>query len=332
MRDTIILNEPIIITASASVGGEKEAQSPLKMDFDKMFSDNYFGEKTWEKAEVALQKYTIKTLLEKRGIEEKDVDFAIGADLCNQITSTNFTFRDYNIPFFGVYGACSSMSQSLVMASLLLDSKHFNNCLAIVSSHFATAERQFRTPLDYGGKRTPTAQWTVTASGAVFLEKEGKGARITKCHIGTITDLGIKDPNNMGAAMAPSAAKTIIDFLKNTNSKPRDYDVIFTGDLGKIGSSLLKELLKKEGILLDNHMDCGCLIYDFSMENIQSGASGCGCSASVLASYILPRLNSGEYKKILFVATGALLSATTSMQKESIPCIAHLVEITSAKG
>ncbi len=331
MRDTIVLNDPVFITTSASVGGKKESEGPLQLEFDKVFKDNYFGEKTWEKAEVALLKYTVKTLLEKRGIKEEEVDFAIGADLCNQITGTNYTFRDYNIPFLGVYGACSSMAESLVIGSLLLDSNHFKNCLAIVSSHFATAERQFRTPLDYGGKRTPTAQWTVTASGAVMMEKKGSGPRITKCHIGKITDFGVTDPNNMGAAMAPSAARTIIDFFKNTNSKPCDYDKIFTGDLGKVGSSLLNELLKKEGIIVDNHIDCGCLIYDFKNQNVESGASGCGCSASVLSSYILPRLKTNEYKKVLFIATGALLSTTTSMQKESIPCVAHLVEITSAK-
>ncbi len=331
MRGTIVLNNPAIITSFASIAGEKEAKGPLKRNFDKVFNDNYFGEKTWEKAEVAMQKYTLKTLLEKRDINKDEIDFAIGADLCNQITSSNFTFRDYNIPFIGIYGACSSMAQSMIIGSVFLDTNYFKNCVAMVSSHFSTAERQYRTPLDYGGKRTPTAQWTVTAAGAVLLEKEGKGAKITKCHIGTIIDLDIKDPNNMGAAMAPSAANTIKEFLKNTKTKPLDYDAIFTGDLGLVGSSLLKEVLKKEGIILDNHIDCGCLIFDFKTQEVESGASGCGCSASVLSAYILPKLIKKEYKKVLFISTGALLSTTTTMQKESIPCIAHLVQIESDK-
>ncbi len=331
MRGTIVLKNPVIITTSASVAGEKEAKGPLKEKFDKVFEDNYFGEKTWEKAEVAMQKYTLKTLLEKRNITKDEIDFAVGADLCNQITSSNFTFRDYNIPFIGVYGACSSMAQSIIVGSMFLDANHFKNCIAMVSSHFSTAERQYRTPLDYGGKRTPTAQWTVTGAGAVLLEKEGTGAKITKCHIGTIIDLDVKDANNMGAAMAPSAANTIKDFLKNTKTKPIDYDAIFTGDLGLVGSSLLKDILKKENIILDNHIDCGCIIYDFKFQEVESGASGCGCSASVLSAYILPKIIKKEYKKILFISTGALLSTTTAMQKESIPCIAHLIQIEGEK-
>ncbi len=331
MRGTIILNNPVFITSFACVGGKKEGEGPLNLGFDKIFNNEYFGEKTWEKAEVAMQKYTLKTLLEKRGVSESEVDFCVGTDLSNQITASNFTLRDYDIPFLGVYGACSGMAQSMLTSSIFLDANHFKNSVCMVSSHFCTAERQFRTPLDYGGKRTPTAQWTVTASGAVFLEKEGDGPYISKCHIGTVMDFDIKDPNNMGAAMAPAAAKTIIDFLKNTKSKPIDFDMIFTGDLGLVGSNLLKEILKKEGITFENHTDCGCIIYDFKTQNIESGASGCGCSAAVLSSYILPKLKSGEYKKVLFISTGALLSTTTTMQKESIPGIAHLIEINAFK-
>ncbi len=331
MNKIIKFNKPIKITACASVVGKKESSGPLKEKFDVRFLDDYFLQNTWEKAETALQKETLKTLFSKRGVKKEEVNIAFGADLCNQITSSNFTFRDYDIPFVGLYGACSSIVQSIITASCFLDSGHFENAVSIASSHFCTAERQFRTPLDYGGKRTPTAQWTVTGSGAFFLETKGEGAYITRAMVGQIVDLGVKDANNMGAAMAPAAAKTISDFFKTSGKKPDNYDAIFTGDLGKVGSSLLYDLLALEDIKLKNHKDCGMMIFDFNTQNVESGASGAGCSASVLAAEILPKIIKKEYKKVLFIATGALLSTTTTMQKESIPSIAHLVEISAER-
>ena len=331
MKKVIKFKKPVAITAFATIAGKKESEGPLGQLFDEVSSDDYFGQNTWEKAETEMQKRTIYKLMEKRNIQPSDICVALGGDLCDQITSTAFTMRDFDMPFLGLYGACSTMAESMTIGSCLVSTGLTENALALASSHFCTAERQFRTPLDYGGKRTPTAQWTVTGAGSVFLEPEGKGPFITQVIFGTIVDLGISDVNNMGAAMAPAAAKTLKDFFLETGTKPADYDMIFTGDLGDVGSKLLKQLMQMEGFELTNHNDCGLIIFDIENQTVQSGASGCGCSGSVLCSYILPKLINKDYKKILFMATGALLSPTTSMQKESIPGIAHLVEIVAEK-
>ena len=223
------------------------------------------------------------------------------------------------------------MAESMTVGACLVASGLRENALCLASSHFCTAERQFRTPLDYGGKRSPTAQWTVTGCGTVLLEPAGKDAFVTAVSFGSVVDYDIKDVNNMGAAMAPAAAKTILDFLQETSGKPSDYDMIFTGDLGYTGSVLLKQICQKQGVELANHMDCGMLIFDREAQHVQSGASGCGCSAAVLTGHILPSFAAKKFKKVLFIATGALMSPTTSMQSESIPSIAHLVEISSEK-
>ena len=331
MVRVITLQKPVAITAWSCTGGKKEKEGPLSAGFDILSSDDYFGQTTWEKAETAMQKHNLQSLMDKRKLKPGDIDIALGGDLCNQITSTGFAYRDFPIPMAGMYGACSTMALTMAMGACLVSGGVVNNALAGASSHFCTAERQFRTPLDYGGKRTPTAQWTVTGAANVFLEREGKGPFITKVCFGKITDLGVKDANNMGAAMAPAAASTLEEFFTHSGHKPQEYDAIYTGDLGTVGSRLLKQLMEKEGFVLDNHIDCGTVIYDMKKQDVPAGASGCGCSGCVLAADILPRMADKKLNKILFMATGALLSTTTTMQKESIPSVAHLVEIVASK-
>lgn len=331
MNRFIQLPKPVAITAYSCVGGKKEKEGPLASGFDIISSDDYFGQNSWEKAETAMQKLAVRTLLDKRNLRIVDVDVALGGDLCNQITSTGFAYRDMPIPFLGMYGGCSTMSLTMAAAACLISGGMVDNAIAGASSHFCTAERQFRTPLDYGGKRTPTAQWTVTGAANVFLEREGKGPFITNVCFGKIVDLSIKDANNMGAAMAPAAASTLTEYFIHSGKRPLEYDAIYTGDLGSVGTELFKQLMAREGFELPNHIDCGLVIYDTQAQNVPAGASGCGCSGCVLAADILPRLERKELKKILFMATGALLSTTTTMQKESIPSVAHLVEIVADK-
>lgn len=324
----IKFKRPPAITVWASVVGKKESHGPLTGRFDEECGDDYFGQSSWEKAETELQRRCMGHLLHKKGITRSDVDIVMGGDLCNQITSTAYTMRDFAIPFMGLYNACSTMAESIIAAACMVDGGYASNAVALASSHFCTAERQFRTPLDYGGKRTPTAQWTVTGCGSVMLERFGKSAFVCAAQVGRVVDLGVKDANNMGAAMAPAAAETLKRFLYSSGTECSDYDAIYTGDLGRVGSDLFFNLLQNEKINIENHTDCGCLIFSPS-QNVQSGASGCGCGASVLSAHILPKFEKGEYKNILFIATGALMSPTTSLQGESIPCIAHLVNIKS---
>lgn len=331
MKRVIELPKPVAITAFSCVGGKKESEGPLANGFDFTSKDDYFGQDTWEKAETDMQKRSIRALMDKRKLKLTDIDIALGGDLCNQITSTGFAYRDYSIPFIGMYGACSTMALTMATGACMVSTGMVNNALTGASSHFCTAERQFRTPLDYGGKRTPTAQWTVTGAAHAFLEREGKGPFITRVCFGKIVDLGVKDANNMGAAMAPAAAQTLVDYFIQSGKQPLDYDAIYTGDLGTVGTELLKQLMLKEGYELPNHIDCGMVIFDMKEQDAPAGASGCGCSGCVLAADILPRMIDKKLKKILFMATGALLSTTTTMQKESIPCVAHLVEIVADK-
>jgi stage V sporulation protein AD len=288
------------------------------------------GEDSWEKAESLYLKTAIKRAIAKSNLKKSDIDVICSGDLLSQCIGSSFGIRDFGIPFCGVYGACSTMALSLCMTTLMIETGAFTNCIAATSSHFCSAEKQFRKPLEYGGQRPPTAQWTVTGSGAVVLGRDGgKGVYIDKIHLGTIQDLGILDSNNMGAAMAPAAKKTIADFLYDTGTKPTDYDAIFTGDLGSVGTELLYELmLKEEGIDLGRvHKDCGLMIFEREKQDVHAGGSGCGCSGSVLCSHILSGMHSGKYSNILFVATGALMSTVSSLQGQTIPGIAHLVNI-----
>ena len=319
-----------VIKAFASSVGKKESEGPLGKEFDKVFEDTTLKEPSWEKAESRLQTETVKILLKKCGMDASEINYIFAGDLLNQCMSSSFGLRSLNIPFLGQFGACSTMAQSLFLAATSIEAGIADYSVAVTSSHFCSSERQFRFPLQYGGQRTPTAQWTVTGSGAILVARNEEGPKIKYCTVGRITDLGIKDANNMGAAMAPSAAKTLLSFFSDTKTKPDDYDLILTGDLGEVGSSLLKQLLENEGIRLNtNYNDCGLMIYYKEKQDVHAGGSGCGCSASILCSLILNKVKNKELKNILFIATGALMSPTSAQQGETIPGVAHLINIVA---
>ena len=321
----LMQTQPSVI-ASAAVGGKKEGEGPLGEFFDKINDDPYLSEKTYEKAESLLQKQAVLHCLEKAGLDASDIDILFGGDLLNQCVGTTYGMRDFGIPLLGVYAACSTITEGLLLASLFVDKAITSNAMAVTSSHFCTAERQYRLPLDYGGQRSPTSQWTATAGGSLIIGGHAQPPFVRACTVGRIVDMGVTDAANMGAAMAPAAYSTIRAFFDDTGMKPSDFDLIVTGDLGKVGSRLLCELMDKDGRdISGNHKDCGMLIYDFGSQDVHAGGSGCGCAASVLCGYFLPKLKTGELKNILFAATGALMSPTVSQQGESIPSISHLV-------
>ena len=326
---TAALTHPPVLMAWANVVGKKEGEGPLGNTFDYIDTDDTFGETTWEKSESAMQKQALGLALNKGGLAASNLDWLFAGDLLNQCIGSSYAARDQQVPFLGLYGACSTMGEGLALASMTLDGGFGERAGVVVSSHFCTAERQYRTPLEYGGQRTPTAQWTVTGSGAAILSREGEGPRITHVTVGKIVDKGITDTNNMGAAMAPAAFDTITAHFRDTGRKPSDYDLIVTGDLGVLGSELLLELLRREGLQLPNHMDCGCLIFDEKKQDVHCGGSGCGCCASVLTGHLLNGLQNGKWKTILFCPTGALHSPTSAFQGESIPGICHAVAITA---
>lgn len=320
------------ILAYANAVGKKEGDGPLAKTFDQIFPDTMMGEKTWEKAESAFQKAATNKALEKASLSASALDLLLAGDLLNQCIGTTYAARDTAAPFFGLYGACSTMAESLSLAGMLLDGGFGQIICAVTSSHFCTAERQYRTPLEYGGQRTPTAQWTATASGAVILGKTGNGPYLTHVTVGTVTDWGIKDANNMGAAMAPAAYTTIRTHLTDTGRTPEDYDLIVTGDLGKLGHQLVQELFRRDGIELGkNYNDCGVMLYDLKKQDVHCGGSGCGCSASVLTGYILREMSAGQLNRVLFCGTGALHSPVALGQGESIPGICHAVAISNKK-
>ncbi len=325
---TIQLSNRPAVLGYAAVVGKKEGEGPLKNVFDYVFTDTTLGEKTWEKAESTLQKEAATRAIHKAGLSPSQVQHLFAGDLLNQCTASTFGLREMGIPLYGQFGACSTMAQTLSMAAIFVDSGAADLCCAVTSSHFCTAERQFRFPLEYGGQRTPTAQWTVTGAGAAVVG-QGPGVHITEVLAGRQVDLGVTDVNNMGAALAPAAADTIYRFLQDTQTVPDDYDLIMTGDLGAVGSEMLHTLLKKQGISLGNrHNDGGLMIYDREAQDVHAGGSGCGCSAAVLCSYVLQQMEAGVWKDVLFIGTGALMSPTTSQQGESIPGIAHLVHLS----
>ena len=331
---TYIFESPPLIIGSAGVAGKKEGEGPLGDDFDMVFDDTTMGQESFELAESAMLHDAIIRALASANVSPKDVDFVMTGDLLDQCTGSCFALKDLEMPFIGMYGACSTMALTLCNSAMLV-SAGANICVAGASSHFASSERQFRYPLEYGGQRPPTAQWTVTGAGCAVVqnqnnvdpEKLQNAVKISAVHIGTITDLGIKDANNMGAAMAPAAARTIADFLHDTQTKPEDYDLILTGDLGLTGSKLLFELLQEDSEIdiETQHKDCGTMIFDLAEQDVNSGGSGCGCSASVVCSHIIKNIKNGTLKKVLFVATGALMSPTSTKQGQSIPGIAHAV-------
>ena len=326
---TIRLERPVSIIGFAAAVSRKEAQGPLGSCFDCINEDSSLGEKTWEKAESALQKCAVNKAIKKAGITPGDIDIMLAGDLLNQCIGSTYGARQMGIPYLGLYGACSTMAESLLLASLLTESGMAARCLAATSSHFCSAERQFRFPLEYGGVRTPTSQWTVTGAGACVTALQSGAPYVREVTIGTIEDYGIKDINNMGAAMAPAAYATLNHYFCDTGKRPEDFDLILTGDLGMIGSSLLYQLMDESGHSISgNHKDCGLLIYDRVGQDVHAGGSGCGCSASVLCGYILPQLKEGLMKNVLFLATGAMMSPTSVQQGETIPGIAHLLHLS----
>lgn len=331
-RQSFVLEHPPVITTWASVAGKKEVEGPLSHTFDVKCRDTYFGQNTWEQAEKHMQQLAIRKLAEKAGIPQSEFDLVFSGDLLNQCIGSSFSLRNTGIPHLGLYGACSTMAESLLMASMAVGGCFADKVVAMTSSHFASSERQYRFPLGYGGQRTPTSQWTVTGSGAALVCSEGNGPKITACTIGTVTDLGIKDANNMGAAMAPAAYETIKAHFHDLCVGPKDFDLIVTGDLGQIGKEVLMELARQDGISLGGKLaDCGTLIFDNTTQDVHAGGSGCGCSAITLCGYLLEQLNSGKLKKILFCGTGALLSPTSTQQGLPIPGVCHAVCITGGR-
>lgn len=330
-KQSIKLSNTPKLIETYSVVGPKEFYGPLGSYFHEHSEDEFFGEKTFEKAESKMMKTCIDKLLLKTGFNTDNIDYIFAGDLLNQCIASGYSIRDLNIPFFGLYGACSTFVESIIMASLFVNAGYGKRCLGVTSSHFCSAERQFRLPLEHGNQKTPTAQSTATASGGgVVVSKDlsDSGAYITYVTPGKIVDMGIKDMTNMGAAMAPAALDTIFNHLKDTGRKPDYYDHIITGDLGVLGSEILVDLLLENGIdISKNHVDCGAILYDTSLEDTKCGASGCGCCASVFSSKFFKELKERKINKVLVVATGALMSTVTSMQGESIPSIAHAISI-----
>ena len=308
------------------MAGKREAEGPLANTFDLKCRDTYFGQKTWEQAEKHMQQQALRKLLQKAELTPQEVDLVFSGDLLNQCIGSSFTLRNTGIPHLGLYGACSTMSESLLLASMAVGGGFADQVVAMTSSHFASSERQYRFPLGYGGQRTPTSQWTVTGSGAALVCSQGKGPRITACTIGTVTDLGIRDANNMGAAMAPAAYATIRSHFEDLKTGPEEFDRIITGDLGQIGKEMLLELARMDGVSLGGKLeDCGTLVFDNTVQDVHAGGSGCGCSAITLCGSLLSQLKTGKLKKILFCGTGALLSPTSTQQGLPIPGVCHAV-------
>lgn len=331
-KQTVRLQNPPSIISTASIVGPKEGEGPLRLYFDAIIDDELWGEKSWEKAESKLVRETFGKILSKASKTPEDVNYVISGDLLNQCIAATFGLRESGVPFFGIYGACSTMAESMSLGAMFIDGGFADGVVCLTSSHFCSAEKQFRFPLELGSQRPPTAQWTVTGSGGVFVSNSGGGPYITYITTGKIIDLGIKDANNMGAAMAPAAADTILTHFKDTGRTPDYYDLIATGDLGVVGRGICQELVKEQGYNMGSvYNDCGVMIYDLKKQDAHSGGSGCGCSATVLAGFIYSEIIKGSLNKVLFVATGALLSPTSTQQGETIPCIAHAVCIEKNK-
>ena len=330
-RQSIRFPQPPVVRGFASVAGKKEREGPLGDQFTATVQDTTFGEKSWERAERRMQQMTLELALEKAGLTDADLDAAFAGDLLNQCIGSSFSLRNRGVPTLGLYGACSTMAESLLLAAMSVSGGFARTALAMTSSHFASSERQYRFPLGYGGQRTPTSQWTVTGAGAVLLGSGERGIRITAATIGSIVDRGICDANNMGAAMAPAAFHTVMQNLKDLEITKKQlesgwYDKIITGDLGAVGQKALLDFMKSSGHdITGKHMDCGLEIYDRGEQDVHSGGSGCGCSAVTLCAHILPKLMRGEWNRVLFVPTGALLSTVSYNEGQSIPGIAHAV-------
>lgn len=319
------------IISAASVVGKYEHEGPLGDAFDLHDSTEKFGMKTWEKAESEMQRLSFNTALAKVSASEREVDVLFAGDLLNQCVGSSYGLLDFDIPYFGLYGACSTAAEGLMLAAMMTSAGYFRTAAAVTSSHYCSAERQYRTPLEYGAQRSPTAQWTVTGAGAFLVRREGT-VRVTEALPGIVVEKGINDATNMGAAMAPAAADTILRYFKYSDHRSEEFDLIVTGDLGFEGGSILCELLLSEGLdIRARYNDCGMMIYDRKKQDMHAGGSGCGCSAVVLASHLFPRLCRGDLRRILFVGTGAMMSPASIQQGESIPAVAHLLQICHEK-
>ncbi len=328
-QQTIRFPLPPKIISAYSIVGPKEGEGPLKDWFDEILEDDMIKEKTWEKAESKMLRSAINASLKNCQKTPEDIDFLLSGDLLNQLMSASYTARDLGIPFYGLYGACSTMTESLSLASMLIDGGFADHVIAATSSHFSTAERQYRFPLEHGNQKPPTAQWTVTGSGALVLASQGAGPVITHITAGKVVDFGVTDANNMGAAMAPAAVDTIAIHFSDTGRSPDFYDLILTGDLGQLGKQIAKDLLTEKGFNVESvYNDCGVMIFDSINQDTHCGGSGCGCSASVFCGNIYKRMMKKELKNVLLVSTGALLSTISTQQGESIPGIAHAVAVS----
>ena len=329
----IMLKNPPTVAGYASVVGKREHEGPLREYFDLHDSTEKFGMDTWEKAESEMQRLSLNLALAKARLCGQELGAIFAGDLMNQCIGSSYAAECAHRPFFGLYGACSTFAEGSVLASLLLDSGAFSRCAVLASSHFCTAQRQFRYPLEYGCQRTPTSQRTATAAGALILASEGNGPYIREVLPGTIVDMGITDINNMGAAMAPAAYDTLTKYFGETGKKPEDFDLILTGDLGREGHGIICDFMKSAGYdMADVYNDCGLMLYDVDGQDMHSGGSGCGCSAATVAGYIMKRFEKKELCNVLYIATGALMSPASLQQGRSIPGIAHLVRISAERG
>ncbi len=329
---TVKLENPVSILSSAAIVGQKEKDGPLGDCFDIILEDAEWNENTWEKTESKMQREAVRLAAKKAELSLSEIRYVFAGDLLNQCIGAGFGLRELNIPFFGIYGACSTMIEGISLASMLIDGGFAHYAAAVTSSHFCTAERQYRMPLEYGGQRPPTAQWTVTGAGSAVLGTSENPPYITHITTGKIMDMGIKDANNMGGAMAPAAHDTLLAHFKDTGRSPNDYDLIITGDLGAIGGNILKDFMETDGFSIrENHKDCGCMIFNPQTQDVHAGGSGCGCVASVLCGHLIPQLQQRKLNRILVIGTGALLSPTSGLQGETVPGIAHLVAISNEK-
>ena len=327
MRQPILKFDGAAIISAASVVGKYEYEGPLGDCFDLHDSTDQFGMKTWEKAESEMQRMALNTALSKAELREEDVDAMLAGDLLNQCVGSSYGLLSFDIPYFGLYGACSTAAESLMLAAMMTSGRYASTCAAVTSSHYCSAERQYRTPLEYGAQRSPTAQWTVTGAGAFLVQRQGR-VRIAEGLPGIVVEKGIRDATNMGAAMAPAAADTLLRYFRYSKRSPREFDRIVTGDLGWEGGAILCELLLAEGVdIRAQYNDCGMMIYDRSGQDMHAGGSGCGCSAVVLASHLYPQIEQGSLGQILFVGTGAMMSPASIQQGEAIPGVAHLLRI-----
>ncbi len=325
-NQTLFFPNPVYVKETATIAGPKESEGPLKQYFHHCLNDDLLKQKSHEHAEIKMHIAALNHLLQRAKMKKEDINCCFSGDLLDEIISSNFSMREIDVPFFGLYNACATLGESYILASSLISTGLLDNAICSVSSHFATAERQYRYPLELGSQRTPLSQWTVTAAAATLLTREKSSIKITCGTVGKVTDYGVKDANDMGGVMAPAALSTLKAHLKATNTNTDDYDLILTGDLGFSGGKMLKKLAEKEGIMLEkNYLDCGMLVFNKEGQEVEQGGSGACCCGLVFNSYIYKKMLNGKYKKVLLMPTGALLSKTSSLQGESIPAICHAV-------